>query len=103
MDAIVAGDEGHLVASWGKSEPGQRYQVQLAYDPGFSDIEIDRTSENTSLEFAQLSGQVRYLRVRIIEPDGYLGPWGTVQRIDPPEDASAWIVPLLGILGVLVL
>jgi len=46
---------------------------------------------------------VRYLRVRSIEPDGYLGPWGTVQRIDPPPDPTAWMVPILGVLGIILL
>jgi len=46
---------------------------------------------------------VRYLRVRIVEEDGYLGPWGVVQKVDPPADKSAWLIPLLMVLGVIVL
>ena len=45
-------------------------------------------------------GQVRYLRVRIVEDDGYRGPWGTVQRVDPPEDPFVWMVPVIVGLAV---
>ncbi len=95
--------EDKLVASWPQNGPQQRYQVQLAFNSDFTDLEFDRITPDLSSSFNQINGQVRYLRVRSIEPDGYRGSWGTVQRIDPPPDASAWLFPLIGILGLLLL
>ena len=46
---------------------------------------------------------LRYLRVRIIEPDGYQGPWGAIQKIDPLPDRGWIFVILSGALGFLLL
>jgi len=100
--AIEASDEV-LVASWHEAMPGQTYQVQLAFDPEFTDIQLDELREEPNIAFEQVLGQVRYLRVRAMAPDGYQGPWGTPQRIDPLPDKSAWLIPGLGILGLLLL
>ena len=37
------------------------------------------------------------------ENDGYQGPWGAFQRIDPVEDKSIWLIPLLGLLGLILI
>ena len=95
--------DGALVASWRPAGPAAQYQVQLANDPGFSDLQIDKVIAESQLRFEPTSGQVRYLRVRVVEDDGYLGPWGAVQRVDPPPDPTAWFVPILGVLGLLLL
>jgi hypothetical protein len=75
----------------------------MALDDKFRDLQFDRTVTEPSVAFEPTPGQVRYLRVRAIEADGYRGPWGAVQLIDPPEDPTVWIVPALGILGILLL
>lgn len=103
IDAELVATDDSLVASWRPGHPAQTYQVQVARDAGFADLEIERTIEQPRIGLDQVSGQVRYLRVRAIEPDGYEGPWGAVQRIDPPPDPSAWLIPALGVLGILLL
>lgn len=103
VEPAVAPEDERLVASWPRVSPDQTYQVQLAFDPQFSELEIDEVVTEPRIAFDQMGAQVRYLRVRSIEPDGYLGPWGTVQRIDPPPDPTAWIVPILGFFGLLLL
>lgn len=103
VEPAVASEEDRLVASWPSASPQQTYQAQLAFNREFTDLEFDQTLSEPRISFDQLNGQVRYLRVRSIEPDGYHGPWGTVQRIDPPPDPTAWIVPLIGVLGVILL
>ncbi|MCU7875183.1 MAG: hypothetical protein KZQ84_00010 [Candidatus Thiodiazotropha sp. (ex Lucinoma borealis)] len=74
-----------------------------AHEPEFKDIELDEVTVEPEISFEQRFGQVRYLRVRIIEADGYQGPWGSVQRIDPPPDNGIWIVPTIFALGVILL
>jgi len=103
VEPAMESEDDRLIASWPRVTPDQSYQVQLAHDRGFEDLEIDETTSEPTIGFTRPSRGVRYLRVRSIEPDGYQGPWGTVQRIDPPSDAGAWIVPLVGVLGFLLL
>jgi len=96
-------DDGMLVASWRAGTPGLSYQVQMADDPGFKAITLDETISEPKLSFEPVSGQMRYLRVRGIEPDGYQGPWGAVQKIEPLPDDTRWWVPILGIIGIIAL
>ena len=103
VDATLAATDGALVASWRQDHPEQTYQVQIALDPAFETLELERRTVEPRIALEQISGQVRYLRVRAVEPDGYQGPWGTVQRIDPPPDPTRWFVPVLGVLGILLL
>jgi hypothetical protein len=103
VEATLSGGEDGLVASWRAAREPVKYQVQLAFDSDFGDLEFDRLTTEPRVEITPVQGQVRYLRVRIVEEDGYLGPWGTVQRIDPVEDPTAWYVPVLGVLGILLL
>jgi hypothetical protein len=103
VEANVSEDDDGLVASWREGPPGARYQVQLGEDPDFRALQIDKTVAMPRIGIVPVGGQVRYLRVRIVEDDGYLGPWGVVQRIDPLPDTTAWFVPILGVLGLLLL
>lgn len=103
VEAELAADDEQLVATWRSAGPGMRYQVQIARDTQFRDRALDEVIESPRLAIEQTPGQVRYLRVRVVEGDGYLGPWGAVQRIDPPYDPTVWMVPILGILGILLL
>ncbi len=103
VEPALEADEDSLTASWNDAGPGRRYHVQLAYDRSFKEMEIDRVTEEPKIAFEQIGGQVRYLRVRVIEPDGYQGPWGTVQRVDPAPDPTAWLIPALGVLGLILL
>lgn len=103
VEPQLAADDGRLIASWREAAPGQTYQVQMAYDPGFDDLELELSTVESQLAFEPILGQVRHLRVRAVEPDGYLGPWGATQRVDPLPDDSAWFVPIAALLGFLLL
>jgi hypothetical protein len=101
VDASVEAGDETVTASWRQGSPGLRYQVQLAFDPGFKELEMDRVSEQPWISFTRLHGQMRYLRVRAVDKDGYQGPWGGVQRIEPPMGLGVWTVPILLLLGLL--
>lgn len=103
VEAELVSDDEQLVASWPDAGPDMRYQVQVARDARFGNIEFDEVIERPRMVLEQTPGQVRYLKVRVVEEDGYMGPWGAVQRVDPPHDPTAWMVPILGILGFLLL
>jgi len=96
-------DDGTLVASWRAGTPGLTFQVQMADDPGFSEIILDQKVSEPQLSFEPVLGQVRYLRVRGIESDGYQGPWGAVQKIEPLPDDSRWWIPVLTVIGIIAL
>lgn len=103
IDSSIEEKDKEVTASWERGDPDHRYQVQIALDPDFTDIETDTLTEQSEVSFPQLQGQVRYLRVRAIDRDGYEGPWGSVQRIEPPFDQGVWTIPVLFILGLLVI
>ena len=92
-----------LVGSWRQAGPGQRYHVQLAHDPDFEELELDEVITESEVSFEQIYSQVRYLRVSVVEADGYRGPWSNVRQIDPLLGMEVWIVPVSFILGLLLL
>ena len=103
VEPSIEGDERRLIASWRNAGAEARYQVQVAQNRSFTQLLVDEQLDQPRLELEPTPGQVRYLRVRVVEDDGYLGPWGAVQRIDPPHDPTVWFVPIIGILGILLL
>jgi hypothetical protein len=103
VEPSIEGDDQGLVASWRAAGDGVRYQAQLAGDKAFSQLLADELLDQPRLGLEPTPGMVRYLRVRVVEDDGYRGPWGAVQRIDPPYDPTVWYVPILGLLGLLLL
>lgn len=63
-------------------EPGQRFDFQLARDPAFSQLVDDRTLDRAGVELP-LPGDGRfYLRLRVRETDGFVGPWTATQHFD---------------------
>lgn len=100
VDPSIEAADDKMTASWREGAAGQRYQVQVALDSDFSTLELDRITDQPEISFDQPQGQVLYLRVRAIDMDGYEGPWGSVQQIEPPRDQGVWAVPVLFILGL---
>ncbi|WP_428608993.1 FecR domain-containing protein [Sedimenticola sp.] len=99
----LAVSDSAITTTWRPGIAGQTYQVQLAADSQFRELLQEASLQTPTWELQPVSGQVRYLRVRYIEPDGYEGPWGATQRIDPTPDDS-WIYTLMtGVLGILLL
>jgi hypothetical protein len=100
VESTIESNDEKVTASWQHAAEDQRYQVQLALDDDFNRLELDQMTEQPEVSFDQIYGQVRYLRVRAIDEDGYEGPWGSVQRIEPLLDQGIWAVPILFILGL---
>ena len=64
-------------------------QFQLARDSNFGAIVISTQVSEPQLTIPRPESGFHYLRMRVIEADGYLGPFGPVQRIEVPP-ASYW-------------
>lgn len=89
--------------SWGAGEKDQRFQLQVATDADFAELVSDQILQSHSWHMEEEINQVHYLRVRVIESDGFAGPWGALQRLYPPQDYD-WLKMIgLGILGVMLL
>ena len=73
IEPAIEPEDDRLVASWPQISPDQTYQVQLAFDRDFTDLEIDEFTASPSISIAKSSTGVRYLRVRSIEPDATRG------------------------------
>ena len=74
---------------WSAGLPDQQYQFQLARDSNFEAIVISTQVSEPQLTIPRPESGFHYLRMRVIEADGYLGPFGPVQRIEVPP-ASYW-------------
>lgn len=96
-------DESGITTSWRPGIAGQTYRIQLASDADFQTLLLDESLEEPRWQLQPVTGQMRYFRVRYVEPDGFEGPWGATQRIEPTPDNS-WIYTLLvGLLGILLI
>jgi hypothetical protein len=106
VDASLSAEEdGLLMATWNVSSTGQHYQVQIANDKAFSDIIIDKTVKEPQFAFEPFKDTPRYLRVKSIEQDGYEGPWGATQTIEPlpKEPFNFWPLGLWTIFTIILI
>lgn len=86
--------DNSLSFSW-PAEPGQTFEFQLAKDETFSQpIEARALSEPT-ITLPKPGAGTYYMRVRAIDPDGYVGPYTAAQRIEVPYGKPWWLLLLL--------
>lgn len=90
-----------LVVAWSARGDGERYDVQVARDAGFAEPVLERRLERPELVLDGLAAGSWYLRVRTLEPDGFVGPWGTSQQFELPRSAWWWLLP--GVVWLLLL
>lgn len=93
-------DEGLRIAWVASNEPGVRYQVQAARDPGFTQLIGEQTTTATSWLLPPPEPGLVHVRVRSIGADGRPGPWGQAQNIEVPRRVPwwLWMLPLLLLL-----
>lgn len=103
--AVSAEESGQLLASWNVGMGQPNYRVQIANDKAFNDIIIDETIDKAEYAFEPFKGDERYLRVKSIEQDGYEGPWGSTQTIQPlPEEpVNYWPLGLWTIFTIILI
>ncbi|BBB27061.1 FecR domain-containing protein [Amphritea japonica] len=98
---MSASEDGMLVASWPSTNDRETYQVQLAYDKAFNNIQTDSILTKPEMSFQPVKNTPRYLRVRTIATDGYIGPWGATQKVVPVTDYTP--VAIWGSIMLLIL
>lgn len=82
-----------IVFEWRARSPGERYEAQVARDAGFTQSLIERALERPELVLEGLAAGTWSMRLRTIEADGYVGPWGTAQQFDVPRSPWWWLLP----------
>ena len=66
-------------------QPGQQFDLQIARDAGFTQIETSRRLAGPGLSFEPPRSGRFHVRLRTIEADGYVGPYGSGQFFDVPH------------------
>ena len=90
-------DEG-MVFRWRAAEPGQTFTCQIARDKEFTELIVDREVEEPQLDLQTFEPGSYFIRIAIIDADGYQGPFAPYQTIkvpSPPPHPLAIIGPIL--------
>ncbi len=91
-------EENRLRLRWPASRPSQRSRVQFASDTQLPELVFDRVVDEPELRLERPT-QISWFRVRVVEADGYEGPWSPVQQLFPePEPWYLFGVPALFIM-----
>lgn len=95
--------ENTLVIRSRKGLPGQHYQFQMSEYEDFQELMVDQQAAEPSFEIALPDAGEYYVRVRTIDPDGFVGPFGAVQTIDIPYDNLYLLLLLLPLFALFAL
>lgn len=87
-------DDNSLSFSW-PAEPGQSFEFQLAMDESFSQPIEARTLSEPTITLPKPGSGTYFMRVRAIDPDGYVGPYTAAQKIEIPHAKPWWLLLLL--------
>lgn len=95
--------EQTLNVRWRAGQPGQTYEFQFAGDGAFGDILAQGHTSQASATIERPKGGSYFMRVHIIDVDGYVGPYGPVQRIEIPYKIPSWVLMVVPAVLALVL
>lgn len=73
-----------LAFSW-EGRPGQRFEFQIARDAAFAQRVVEQALTEPAFTLPRPGTGRFHVRLRAIEADGYVGPWGGAQVIDLPH------------------
>jgi hypothetical protein len=99
IEAPQISDKG-MVFSWVAGDPGSRYQLQVARDPGFSQVMLDQVLTGNQAQIDRPQPGTYYLRMKTIDADGFAGPFGAAQKLEIPG-SKGWMLLLLSPLILL--
>jgi len=90
-----------LVFRWRARSGDDAYDVQVASDPAFKQLVVERRENLPELVLDKPPLGTYYLRVRTIDADGFVGPYGSAQQFKVSLSPWWWLVP--GALVILLL
>lgn len=82
-----------------QGRPGQGFDFQVARDEAFATLVLERRLAETAIELPQFGTGRFWVRLRAIDPDGWVGPFGAPQYFDVPNcmrDAAGACVRMSG-------
>ncbi len=82
--------------------PGQTYHFQMAADDTFAELLVDQYTDKPGFEIQRPDGGEYFVRVRTIDPDGFIGPFAEPQSFRVPYNYY-WLLTLLPLLALLAL
>ncbi len=98
MAEVATSDKGTMQFSWSGAE-GQRFDYQFAADAHFQDVLFEGSSDTPSAVLKRPSPDTYWMRVRAIDPDGFVGPWGTPQKVVIASSFPWWMfLPLIVVM-----
>jgi hypothetical protein len=65
-----------------EGEPGQTFEFQLARDPNFEQMVLERRLDQAGIDLPRPAGGTYYVRYRARDADGFIGPFTTPQRFE---------------------
>jgi hypothetical protein len=80
----VDGGEGRLFAEWPPGAPDLRYELEIARDPGFTDVLAHSVCEQNSFRFPGAAAGTYYLRVKSTDADGMSSLWSEARQATVP-------------------
>jgi hypothetical protein len=70
--------------SWQPGTAEQRYHVQMDRDPAFTHPAVDQTVDKPSLQIRKPGSGTWFVRVQVVDSDGYAQSWGPTQKMHLP-------------------
>ncbi|MCK5829070.1 MAG: FecR domain-containing protein [Methylococcales bacterium] len=101
MDASEITEDSLIIRSH-RGLPGQRYHFQIAEDESFSELLVDEYTDEPKLKTPILESGTYYIRIGMIDSDGFVGSFSKPQNIRVPYDFS-WMLTLLPLLILIAL
>ena len=100
-------DEASISLRWQDLGPGMTYQFQMATDPLFKKILIDKNTDQAHITFDKPEvGGIYHVRLKALDPDGYEGEFSPAQTFEiekfPYLKAGAFGTWLLGVLLIIL-
>lgn len=98
-EAAIDGDR--LELRWRENEASVRYLLQFSRSADFSVLELEYETREAQLTIEQPPPGTYYVRIRDVEADGSVSPWGRPQIVEVPHNhwrALLIFVPLLLLL-----
>jgi signal transduction histidine kinase len=87
-------DDHAVSLSW-SGPPGQSFELEIARDSAFMQPLVQQRLQEPGYRFVPPGPGRWYMRLRVQEADGYVGPWGGTQFFEVPNclrstDGSCW-------------
>jgi len=95
--------EEEVTLRWRAGLPRQSFHVQLAASAEFQPLLVDARTSDPHITIARPESGTYFVRVKIIDVDGFEGPFEAPQRIDIPAQPVPWwplLIPLLPLLAL---